>query len=250
MGYELTDPLLKDYAKRLAARAVLRRAASLVGPIRPAARRIYEPLREMFRGELDVERTLDNALGKPRPEPRDWVMMRREEKNPQVALMMDVSLSMSGRNLALAALACAVLALKVKSADLAVVVFDSSARALSHLNHSFDREALVGEILAQPARGYTNIREALEVGGRELAAGRNPEKTALLITDGVYTVGGDPLPRAARFPRLFVLLTEDYKMNPDLCRRLALAGKGEVFRVQGFEDLPRRMLETANRILR
>ena len=35
-----------------------------------------------------------------------------------------------------------------------------------------------------------------------------------------------------------------------LCQRLANAGKGDVFRVGGFEDLPARMLDLANRLLR
>ena len=47
-----------------------------------------------------------------------------------------------------------------------------------------------------------------------------------------------------------VLLTEDYKMNPDLCRRLADAGHGDVFPVRAFRDLPARLLDVANRVLR
>ncbi len=53
----------------MAAKAVLRRAARLVGPIRPALRRIHEPFREPFRGELDIDRTLDQSLGRTRPRP-------------------------------------------------------------------------------------------------------------------------------------------------------------------------------------
>jgi hypothetical protein len=64
------------------------------------------------------------------------------------------------------------------------------------------------------------------------------------------TAGGDPVPLAHRFPRLFVLLTEDYKMNPELCRALADAGHGDVFPVRTYRDLPARLLDVANRILR
>ena len=64
------------------------------------------------------------------------------------------------------------------------------------------------------------------------------------------TVGGDPVPFAHRFPRLFVLLTEDYKMDPETCRRIADAGHGDVFPVRAYRDLPRRILDVANRVLR
>ena len=69
-----------------------------------------EPLVEPFRGELDEEETLENIMGKEFPEPDDWVTARREERRTEVVLMMDTSLSMSGKNLALAAVAAAVLA--------------------------------------------------------------------------------------------------------------------------------------------
>jgi hypothetical protein len=98
--------------------------------------------------------------------------------------------------------------------------------------------------------GYTNIQAALELGAAELERGRNPRRSGLLITDGMVTSGGDPVPLAHRFPRLFVMLTEDYKMNPELCRRLADAGHGDVFPVGDFRQLPARMLDVANRVLR
>lgn len=222
----------------------------MVGPIRPALRRISEPFREPFRGELDIDRTLDNALGKPHPRPEDWMITDRREKQPQVVLMMDVSLSMSGRNLALAALATAVLALKIKPPDLAVIAFDSTARTLHELGQWTGRDKLVESILAQPARGFTNLEEALKQGRRELSRARIADRSAILITDGVYTAGGDPLPLAGECHPLQVILTEDYKMNEDLCRRMANAGRGKLFKVKGFDDLPARMLDIANRVLR
>jgi len=250
LGREISDPQLRAFARKIAAKAVLRRAARMVGPIRPALRRIYEPFREPFRGELDIDRTLDNALGRRQPKREDWMISDRREKQPQVVLMMDVSLSMSGRNLALAALATAVLALKIRPPDLAVIVFDSSARTLHELGQFMGRERLVESILAQPARGFTNLEDALKRGGLELQRARSQDRAAILITDGVYTTGGDPLPLAGNFRNLHVILTEDYKMNEDLCRRMANAGRGKLFKVKGFADLPARMLDIANRVLR
>ena len=164
--------------------------------------------------------------------------------------MVDTSLSMSGENMAVAATAAAVLALKLKPEDLSVVVFEDQARAVTHLEAADPPDEVVRRMLDQPVRGYTNIAAALELGAAELERGRNPRRSGLLITDGVVTAGRDPLPLAHRFPRLFVLLTEDYKMDPELCRRLADAGGGDVFPVRAFRDLPARMLDVANRVLR
>ena len=247
---DLRDKGLRELARRIAARAVLRMAHELVGPIQPARRVVHEPLGDPFRGELDEETTMENILGKEFPDPEDWVSARRETRRTQVVLMMDTSLSMSGKNLALAAVAAAVLAFSVKSEDLAVIAFESSAKALTHLGDKDAAPRVVEQLLCQPARGFTNIEDALAVGRQELRRGDNPRRVGLLITDGVYTAGGDPMVEAARFPRLFVLLTEDYIMDEDLCARMARAARGSVVHVSGYADLPRTMLRVVTRLLR
>ncbi len=249
-SFEFGNRELKAYARRLAAAAVLRRAWRLVGPIRRATRPVLAVMDEPFRGELEVEATLENVVGKPFPERDDWIVERREDREQQLVLMMDASLSMAGENLAIAAVAAAVLALKMRSEDLSVVVFENVARAISRLEERDDPEQIVARLLTEPARGYTNIEAALRLGGREIRRGRNPRKAGLLITDGVSTAGGDPIAAVDAFPRLHVLLTEDYKMDPALCARLAGAGRGEVFRVAHHAELPGKMLDIANRVLR
>jgi len=249
-GCEITSPDMRRYAEHLAVKAVLERAARLVGPLRGATHTIMEPYREPHVGELELDETLENLLGKEHPERSDWMVERREERRTQIVLMVDTSLSMSGANIALASVAAAVLALKMKSADLSVVVFESQAEAISHLEEDDPPEDVVREMLRQPCRGYTSIEDGLKVGLRELERGRTPRKYGLIITDGVYTRGGDPTSLAANFPRLFVLLTEDYKMNELLCRRMASAGRGELFSVRSFGELPRRMVDVADKLLR
>ena len=263
-GFTLPSRELREYARKVSTQAVLRRAARLVGPIRRAARPRYDTMREPFRGELDVDRTLENLAGKslgfgaaggappaaPFPSPDDWIVELREEAAQQVVLMMDASLSMAGENMAIAAVAAAVLALKMRPEDLSVIVFEDSAHVITRLDEYESPEGLVDRILSQPVRGYTNIEDGLRSGAVECRRGRNPAKAGLLITDGVFTRGADPGALAADFPRLFVVLTEDYKMNEELCYRLARVGRGDVFRVKHHSELPKRMLEIANRVLR
>jgi len=249
-GCEISTPDMRRYAERLAVRAVLERAARLVGPLRGATRMVFEPYREPHLGELELDLTVENLLGKDFPERHDWVVERREERRTQIVLMVDTSLSMSGANMALAAVAAAVLALKMKPVDLSVVVFENQAEVISHLEEDDPPEDVVRAMLRQPCRGYTSIQDGLEVGLRELARGRTTRKYGLIITDGVYTRGGDPTSLAANFPRLFVMLTEDYKMNEILCRRMAAVGRGDLFRVGSFGDLPRRMVDVADKLLR
>lgn len=248
IGFETADKALKEEAVRLAARAVLRRACRMVGPLRLTKRKRTDMLREPFRGELDVGRTLDNMIGREPQDPRDWVMVSREEHERSVCLMMDVSLSMSGRNLALAALACAVLALKIPPGDLALVAFDSVAREVVPLGEAVPPEEVVRRILRLPARGYTNLHDALRLGWKALRGVQGGRRVGILVTDGVATVGEDPLALAAPFPVLHVLMTEDGKTNEPLCRKMARRGRGHLLRIQNFDEMPGCMLELAHRL--
>ncbi len=223
----------------------------LVGPLRAATKTVREPLREPFEGELDLEETLANIIDKPYPTTEDMVVQRREERRHQVVMMVDASLSMAGENIAVAAVAVAVMALKIKAEDLAVVVFENEARVVTRLEVADPIEEVVRRMLDEPGWGVTDIEAALRLGATELERGRNPRRSGLLITDGVVTKGkADPSFLGYRFPNLHVLLTEDKYMDPDLCRLIADAGHGEVFPVKTFQDLPRRMLDVANRVLR
>ena len=251
-------------AQQLAAGAVLRRAARLVGPLKAATRTVREPMLEPWGGELDVEATVENLIGKPHPEPGDLIVQRRVDRRHQVVLMVDTSLSMAGEKMALAAVAAAVLALKLRPGDLAVVSFADGARVVSHFGEEVAPAELVRRMLAVPCGGGTDIAAALEAGHAELQRGRDPGRSGLLVSDGVYTSGADPLPPAARFGPLHVLLMEEQTASRDpgapvttwiaprlhVGEAIARAADGGLVRVDGFTALPRRMLEVADRVLR
>lgn len=230
---------------------VLLRAAALVGPLRGATQTVREQMREPHAGELDVDATIENIVGKKHPETSDLVVKRREERRHQVVMMVDASLSMAGENIAVAAVAVAVMALKLRPEDLAVIVFEDEARVVTRLEVPDPIEVVIRSMLEEPGRGLTNIEAALKVGSAELQRGRNPRRSGLLVTDGVVTKGShDPSHLGYRYPRLHVMLTEEKYMDEDLCRRIADAGHGDVFPVSDFRDLPVRLLDVANRVLR
>ena len=153
---------------------MLQRAGRLVGPLKAATRTVREPLLEPWSGELDVEATVENLLGKPHPEPGDLIVQRRVDRRHQVVLMVDTSLSMAGEKMALAAVATAVLALKLRPGDLAVVLFADGARAVSRFGEEVAPAELVRRMLAVPCGGGTDIAAALQAGHAELQRGRDP----------------------------------------------------------------------------
>jgi len=255
------DEGVRRHAERLAAAAVLRRAHRLTGPLRGPTRLERGPLRSPDDGELDLETTLDNIVGKEAAEPGDIVVERRVERRRQVVLMVDTSGSMAGENMALAAVAAAVLALKLHPGDLGVVAFDAGARDIVRIGERPPAEEIVRRLLDRPCGGPTNVAAGLEAGAAQLLRSSDPRRSAVLISDGQYTAGLDPRAAAARFATLHVLhtlaaesaersagfwITPRRQVGADVAR----IGGGRLVPVRSFQELPRRMLDVAETVLR
>lgn len=238
---QITDTSRRRQLRRLAVRGVLERAREVLGAAKRRARMMPHLYREGSPGELDLEATLERWGGQEWPGPEELVVRSREEKRLDCALMVDTSLSMEGKNIALAGTAAAVLATRLNPLDVSVILFENRATVVKPLGQKMPTEQLVARILDVPATGYTNIHDALRRGALELARSRRREQCGILITDGKYTVGGPPLPMASRFRTLHVLMTEDYSNDPVLCRRMAAAGHGQMLVVRRYEELPRRI---------
>ena len=253
----LEDDMVEEI-ERLAVAEVLRRASALVGPLRGRTRVRRGPQADGFTGELDVVTTLDNVAGKPHPEAQDWIVERRVEERRQVVLMIDTSRSMAGEPMALASVAAAILAFKVGAGDLGVVAFSDEARDVVSLGEQPDVGEIVRRLLDRPCGGPTNIEAALEAGERQLGRSGDPRRMAVLISDGQFTLGGDPRDIAARYTALHVLHTRGAGgrttawINPvrDAGADLARLGSGSLVPVASFEELPRRMLDLAEAVLR
>jgi Mg-chelatase subunit ChlD len=222
-------------------RGVLERAREVLGAAKRRARLIAHPYREGGPGDIDLEATLERWSGHGWPSADELIIRTREEKRLDCALMVDTSLSMEGKNIALAGTAAAVLATRLNPLDVSIILFENRATVVKPLGQPMPMEQVVSRILDVPATGYTNIHDALRRGALELSRSRRREQCGILITDGKYTVGGPPLPMAGRFRTLHVLMTEDYSNDPSLCRRMAAAGNGQMLVVRHYDELPRRI---------
>ncbi|RJP18263.1 MAG: VWA domain-containing protein [Candidatus Abyssobacteria bacterium SURF_5] len=228
-----------NFVRASAVRAVLARARAAIGSSKKETKRAFASSQEKPYCELDLDKTVEQVLGKPFPEPSDLCVEYKEQKRFDCALILDTSLSMSGTKLALLAVAAAVVALKLPSEDFSVVSFESSARIIKTIRKSLAVEKLIIKLLEVPAAGYTNIRAGLDEGLKQLKLGRRPDRLGVLLSDGKYTLGEDPLIAAARFPRLHVVALGDFNVDPEFCASMASAGKGRLYEAPSFEGLPR-----------
>lgn len=248
--------LLKAHPRRLermrrrAISSVIRRAKELLLRQSRPTEVILEDWSPGSAGELDVEETLERAAGKEAAEPEDLVTSERRDKRADLALALDVSLSMAGENLALLAVSAAVVALRADPRDLAVVAFETHAEVLTRRGEAVTPEDIVRRILDVPAGGFTNIEAGLEEARRSLAGSRNPRRAVILVSDGKSTEGGDPRDVAKRIPRLHVVHIGRDPHGRRLSRALAAAGNGAFEAAAGYRALPAAMDRLSRRIFR
>jgi hypothetical protein len=79
----------------------------------------------------------------------------------------------------------------------------------------------------------------LKKGLTELNRARSTRKLGIIITDGNYTVGGDPVKIASLYPKLHVMMVQDYDSKESLCREMSSVGKGRFVKIENFDDLPK-----------
>ena len=228
--------------RQMAVEGILRRTLKLLRRFRRKTRLGRVPWIDAPSGEIALDETLDRAMYPHDLQPSDIIVETRIEKPLDLVMLIDTSLSMTGRKLAMAAVGAAVLSFRLRAESFAVVAFGSTTKTLKSMRQHCTPQQTIEKILDAPLLGYTNIETALRAGHRQLLKGRSPLKIGVLLTDGQFTEGADPEPAASRFRRLEVMMTIDHNSDRDCCARMARAGKGHVTEVRRYKHLPEKLL--------
>jgi Mg-chelatase subunit ChlD len=172
---------------------------------------------------------------------------RRREKRKAV-LILDTSGSMYGRLLLNAALTTSVLAYNMEKEDYAIILFNSTVMVMKKINQKKQVIDIIDEILDSEAVGFTNIYIGLEKGLEELNKVKENRKNrfGILISDGNYNRGDNPIELAKKYPKLHVIgmpAENDADRGIDTCRELAQAGRGKFYAVKNYKEIPRALIE-------
>lgn len=249
-------PKEKQLLRARAIEGVLERAHKILGAVIKPERNVITDYRTFLaagsRGELDVLETLDEELTASPAHTYEEVLRfdTRLEKNVEIALVMDASLSMRGEKIALLAVSTAVVALCVPSARVSLMGFDSSTRWIKRFGEELPIERVVERVLELPAGGFTNLELALIETSRALHQANRDHANVILISDGKYTEGADPLPLANRFRHLNVLKIGRDQAGRALLNELTTRGNGKFFEARKVSDLPKTMYGAMKMLLR
>ncbi|MHA1409014.1 MAG: vWA domain-containing protein [Candidatus Odinarchaeia archaeon] len=232
------DSQQKKIFRRLARSVILKSSIRIAGAgIRGETwkRMPYTPGIEDF----DIDLTLENYLEQGYLNYDTVVVIERRERKKTGLLIVDTSGSMIENKITIAALAAAVMAYHMRKDNYAVISFNTIAFILKKFGEKISTTKLVDQILDTTAAGYTNIYDALEKGLGELKKVRKHEKWTILITDGVYNRGGDPLLLASKYNKLNVIgLPSNDPNGPVLCEKIAKKGGGRYLPLKSYKEIP------------
>ncbi|MQA14888.1 MAG: VWA domain-containing protein [Pseudonocardiaceae bacterium] len=227
-------------AQRIARRLSIRRRPREHRTERGAGKLASVPYR--YRSDdIDLDKTIEVLTERPVPDDTDIVVRERMRSPRAAVLIVDVSGSMRGEKVRIAAATVAALSADLggnNTADqLALVAFWSDAALLQPLERTAASATLLDQLLRIPARGLTNVGFGLTVGYAELARSAARRRSAILLTDAVHNAGPDPRTLARRFPELHVLLQTDGEHDAPLAADLARLGHGRIAPVHTHRDV-------------
>lgn len=232
-----TDRDLRRRARRLAARVFVALARGGPHTRRGYRRIISRPAAEP--GDLDLERTLERAGGRPR-RPEDLVIRGWHSAERAACLLVDHSGSMRGMGMGLAAVAAASVVLAAEGrADCSVVAFNNDAIVLKSQGRRRAAERLVSDLLALRPGGTTDLALALRAAARQLGRAEAPERVVIVMSDCLATAGSDPLGSLAGIDRLHVLGTSADPESVACGRSLARRAGGRYVPAATFGEVTR-----------
>ena len=181
------------------------------GPAKARGTRRLGPSRGL-EGDLDLDRTLDawtpSASRRPGADDiitRTWTAHRRA-----VCLVVDISGSMQGLAVALAAVAAAgvIVANEAGREKLqpSVLTFSAGVQVLQAQGVRRPPEDLLSELVALRGHGTTDLAAGLREASKQLAAAVADERMVVLLSDCLHTAGDDPADALAGIDRLHVLV--------------------------------------------
>ncbi|MFX1302116.1 MAG: VWA domain-containing protein [Promethearchaeota archaeon] len=179
---------------------------------------------------------------------KDIFGIERKRQKRKVVLILDTSGSMYGRLLLNAALTTSVLAYNMEKEDFAIVLFNSTAMVMKKIDQKKPIISIIDDILDSEAVGFTNIFIGLEKGLKELNKTKENRKSrfGILISDGNYNRGEDPVVLAKKYPKLHVIgmpAENDADQGIHTCREIAKVGGGKFYAVNDYKEIPRALIE-------
>ncbi len=236
--------------RRLARQSILKTSLKITSRGIRGFKRKTIPYYKIGMPEFNIDETIQHnplKILKRSINYQDIYGIKRKRQKRKVILILDTSGSMFGRLLLNAALTTSVLAHNLVKENYSIILFNSTAIVLKVIREKKSINKIIDDILDSEAVGFTNIYIGLKKGLDELnkLQKRAKNEFAILITDGNYNRGENPIDIAKEFPKLHVIgmpPDNDADLGIQTCREIAKSGKGKFYAVNDYKEIPRALI--------
>jgi len=239
--FGMLKPKVREIAVRIASRLIIKIAKQISDTgFRSGNLKVVKGFLEG--SEIEFDQSLERYLEEPEKGfINNIVSLVRQREKRAFVIMLDHSYSMRGLKVILAAVTAASVAHHFKK-DYALISFNNKITVLKALEENLGPEQILEKIFNVELRGDTDMRLALEEGLRQLKDYDN--KMGLILTDGAWNQGGDPLKTATRFDKLNVIAFPPAKHEK--VKLLAIKGKGEFTYVENDKGIAKAIIKCFN----
>lgn len=236
--YGMLKQDVRALAVKIASRLILKIAKQIADTgYRSGALKLVQGFTEG--AEIELDRSLERYTEEPERGIIDsLVSYRRQRERKAFVMMLDHSYSMKGFKIILAAITAAAVAQHFKH-DYAVLAFSNNVDVLKGIDDRTGPEEVLERLFALELEGDTDIRGVLETSLEQMH--HFERKMGLLLTDGAWNRGGDPLEVAVLFDKLSVIGFPPAKQ--DKIRLLAVKGSGNFAFVEDEKNIAGAILE-------
>ncbi|MGV9172380.1 MAG: VWA domain-containing protein [Promethearchaeia archaeon] len=250
----IRSPVSEEYKaifRRLARQSIIRTSLKITSKGLKGSHRKLVPYYKPGMAEFDLDETIQHNPLKVHNNTLtydDIFGIKRMKERRKVVMVLDCSGSMYGRLLLNAALTTSVLAYNMDKEHYSIVLFNSTAMVMKKMDETKPINNIIDEILDSEAVGFTNIHIGLKKGLEELKKIKHHQKNqfGILITDGAFNRGKNPLHMARKYPTLHVIgmpAENDAEQGMKTCKKIAEVGKGKFYAVKNYHEIPRALIK-------
>jgi len=241
----------KTVFRRLARQSILKLSLKITSKGLRGQYKRTVPFYQIGMSEFSLDETIQHnplKIHKKSLNYQDIYGIERKRQKRKVVLILDTSGSMYGRLLLNAALTTSVLAYNMEKEDFAIILFNSIAMILKNIDKKKPIVSIIDEILDSEAVGFTNIYIGLDKGLKQLNKIKEKKKNpfGILITDGNYNRGENPIVLAKKYPKLHVIgmpAENNADQGIATCKAIAHAGSGKFYAVNDYKEIPRALID-------
>lgn len=239
--YGMLKPDVRALAVRIASRMIIKIARQIADTgYRSGRLKLVQGL--VDGSEIELDRSLEKYTEQPEKGIVDSIVSyRRQKERRAFVIMLDHSYSMKGMKVILAAITAASIAQHFKR-DYAILAFNNRVSVLKGIEDKTGPEEVLERLFALELQGDTDICLALEAGLKQVS--KFERKTGLILTDGAWNRGKDPLEAAARYDKLGVIGFPPARH--ERTRQLAIKGRGEYCFVEDETGIAGAILKCLN----